>query len=281
MDVLNRPRLSECRVNAADPPRHSRRHRTRATVARTFIVFIADTAFFAHTTFLAHSASRSFAVITAITTLTLLTVLGVGLARAEDAGTPEPRLIALEPAIRGPWIVCRVLGEGLPGEAALETLKSGLPTSILLDFLTHTPGSSESRSRRVLVQVEPDLWEGDYRVRWNEGEHRYPDLSGLRVGLGHLGPFAVAPVPTEESARRRFDARMQVFPVAAEDKAAELGIRQEDETSSERQRSIGFGSLFRFLFGKRESREVVTLELGTEPVAIDTLPRIEVEDPVR
>ncbi|MEZ4648642.1 MAG: hypothetical protein R3E97_07605 [Candidatus Eisenbacteria bacterium] len=164
---------------------------------------------------------------------------------AED----EPALVAIEASRQGDEVVCGLVTSGLPGLVAEDTITRGLPIDLIVEIdLSVSETNTHIRSRH-LVRVEPDLWDGDLRLLTSRVELRFPDIDALRIGLTHLGPFPCARRDEIRAGNSfQLDVVLSVDPVADDD-GSPWGLFGDDETSNDRERSIGLGRLFRYLLG--------------------------------
>ncbi|MCA9755636.1 MAG: hypothetical protein KDA27_07535 [Candidatus Eisenbacteria bacterium] len=190
-----------------------------------------------------------------------------------EGSSDEPTLVAIDAARRGNEVVCALETLGLPGLLAEDTMARGLPIDLIVDIELTIAGRSDDVRSRHIVRVQPDLWDGDLRLLTSEVELRFADLSALRHGLSSLGPFPCADADVLSGGSRFFlEVSLSVDPTADGGDGSPWGLFDDDETSPDRERSIGLGRLFRFFLGHGGQPTPSTLRGRSGPWTWDAIP---------
>jgi len=178
----------------------------------------------------------------------IATVTTVNPARA------EVRILGVDPERSGSALTCVVRTRGLPDPPALETLSSGLPSSLSLALALVEPSGRERGGTRIEIRIEPDPWERSFRIRWPGAEHHAADLAEVARRLERLGPFTVAILERSGGPRSlRVRARIlthALAPAETEQAHALFAGDMGAGGAERRETSVGLSSLLRFFLGR-------------------------------
>jgi hypothetical protein len=182
----------------------------------------------------------------------------------------------VEPARSDTALVCAVRTSGLPDASSRETLRSGLPSSLVLAFSLLDPSGRERGGTQVEIRVEPDLWEDVLVVRMPSLDRRVTSLEGVASLMARLGPFPVVPVHRLGSAHgHRVRVRLAVHPLAPAEVRrvrALFGGESDPDDPDRREVSAGLGTLLRFFLGRGRGGDWAA-EATSSPFTLESLPR--------
>lgn len=163
-----------------------------------------------------------------------------------------PALVRVIPALMDSVVVCTLETDGLPGSRSLETLASGLPSSLtIVVSLLDGEGKEQTRAESEIRMV-PDPLEGHITLDAPFWTRRAPSLAGLSEILHAIGPLPVTlvrSIPAHSSVTLR--ARVRIHPLAPSTSRRVQGMVGKEEEGSRREFSIGIGSLLRYFLGQR------------------------------
>jgi hypothetical protein len=197
----------------------------------------------------------------------VLVLVWLGAVSAAHADTTA-RVTEVEPARVGDLVVARLATEGLPGEKLLQSMRSGLVSSVVLDLALLDDREKVLGGNRVSLQLAFDLWEEIFSVRDNGTERRFHSLSDLSAYLAELGTLPVIPVNRlTPDARYRLRIGLEVFPIAPaeQDRVEDVIVgdqRPRREGQDQQEASVSLGRLIRFFYqgdrGGRGAQEVLS-----------------------
>ena len=136
-------------------------------------------------------------------------------------GNATPRFDTPTLYLRGDTLTVDIRVDSLFSKRAQDAIASGMTTSIEYEFLLEPDGPIDATRLAIGIQLDHDIWEGQYRVIRNasqpdtlvtrgfvEATTFCTDLSGLR-----LGPLSDEPVPLV------LKVRVHVNPISPEQEA--------------------------------------------------------------
>lgn len=188
---------------------------------------------------------------TAFLILAAILVSTTGVARAKD---DPARVTEVNPARTGDLVVAHLKIEGLPGEKLLQSMRSGLVSSVDLDLALLDESQKVVGGNRVSLKLAFDLWEEIFSVRSGGGERRFQSLDDLSLYLAELEAVPVVPLGLlVPDARYRLRIGLQVHPIApAERDRVEDVIagdqRPRREGVDQQEASVSLGNLIRFFY---------------------------------
>lgn len=199
----------------------------------------------------------------AVTALFLVCPL---LAAAPAQATGEPaRVTAVTPARAGALVVAHLTTVDLPGEKLLQSMRSGLTSSVQLDLVLLDEQLQELGGNSLSLQLGFDLWDEVFSVHTADCERRFRSLAELQEYLTNL---AAVPVITTDRlsprARYRLRVGLQAHAIApAQQERVEDVIagnpRSRREGQDRQEASVSLGRLIR-LFYKSGDRSDGTQE---------------------
>ena len=193
-------------------------------------------------------------------------------ANAEER--PEPTLVRVVPALTDSLLICTLETDGLPDYRSLETLTSGLPSSLTI-VVSLLDGQGKEHTRvESEIRMVPDPLEGHITLDAPFGTRRVPTLAGLSEILHAIGPFPVTllhALPERSSMTLR--ARVRIHPLAPSASQSVQAMVGEEDSGSRREFSIGIGSLLRYFLGQR-SGERWDLDNSSPPFRREDLPAL-------
>ena len=169
-------------------------------------------------------------------------------------GDETARVVGISPGRVGNLVVCRLKTMGLPAEKQLQSMRSGLVSSVelklsLLDENDHLLGGNT-----MTLRLAFDLWEEVFSVRDDGQERRFHSLADLEKYLADLGNLPVATAPSMENNQRyRIRVELVVSSIARdEQKRVEEVIagdqRPHREGQDQQEASVSLGRLIRFFY---------------------------------
>ena len=193
------------------------------------------------------------------TAFLILCWLAAGVALAED---DPARVTSITPARVGDLVVAHLNTEGLPGEKLLQSMRSGLVSSVDLDLALLDDRQKVVDGNRVSLQLGFDLWEEIFSVRSDGSERSFHSLDDLQSYLAELWAVPVIPVSRlEPEARYRVRIMLQVYPIAPaeQDRVEDVIVgdqRPRREGQDQQEASVSLGRLIRFFYkGGGSSRD--------------------------
>jgi hypothetical protein len=214
---------------------------------------------------------QSSAIVSLVLPIALLTArAGTETARADS--TEEVRIEQVEPGWNDSLLVCTVRIRGVPTPPVRETLESGLPSALVFSFTLFRLDGEEIGTTIADISIEPDLWEGIYRMRTPLFDAQAATMDELAEMLRTVGPLPVsrlANLPASFRGERllRLRARLAIHPLApaqAERVHALFTGGAEQDDPDRREISVGIGALIRRFLG-RESTEDWAAETLSSP----------------
>jgi hypothetical protein len=175
-------------------------------------------------------------------------------AMAVTAAEEAARLTSVNVARVGELVVARLTTEGLPGDKLLQSMNSGLVSSVDLDLALLDDRSQVVGGNLVSLHLGFDLWEEVFSVRSDGRERRFNSLDDLSFYLEEMGAMPVIPVSRlEPDARYRLRVGLQVHPIAPaeQDRVEDVIVgdqRPRREGQDEQEASVSLGSLIRFFY---------------------------------
>lgn len=200
-----------------------------------------------------------------------------GIISTRAAARDDIGIKALEPSRIDSMLVCMIHTAGLPDRQSRETLRSGLPSAVVLAFSLFDLSGKEIGGTRAEVRIEPDLWEQVLVMRTPLSDHRVGSIDEITSLMTELGPIPVAPLDRLPSTSMRLTVRMAVHPLAqteVERVRAIFGGEQRDERTNRREVSVGFGSLLRYFLGSQPDEDWIA-EANSEPFRADALEEVQ------
>jgi len=117
----------------------------------------------------------------------------------------------------GHLVVCHLKTTGLPVEKQLQTMRSGLVSSVELDLALLDDEDRLLGGNTTTLRLAFDLWEEIFSVSEDGNERRFRTLADLQTYLADLSNLAVAPVALlEQNQRYRLRVGMVVNSIAPE-----------------------------------------------------------------
>jgi len=187
----------------------------------------------------------------ATATAALLSLL---VAMAVTAAEETARVTEVNVARVGELVVARLTTEGLPGDKLLQSMNSGLVSSVDLDLVLLDDRSQVVGGNQVSLHLGFDLWEEVFSVRRDGRERRFTSLDDLSFYLGEMSGVPVIPVSRlEPGSRYRLRVGLQVHPIAPaeQDRVEDVIVgdqRPRREGLDEQEASVSLGSLIRFFY---------------------------------
>ena len=199
-------------------------------------------------------------------------------AGAVTAADPSGRVTSVIPGRVGDLVVARLTTEGLPGEKLLQSMRSGLVSSVALDLTLLDDREKVVGGNRVSLQLAFDLWEEIFSVRGDGSERRFRSLDELQAHQAELGTVPVIPFNRlTPDARYRLRIGLQVYPIAPveQDRVEDViagDQRPRREGQDQQEASVSLGRLIRFFYkGGGEG-------LGNQVILSDWFTRKELRD---
>jgi hypothetical protein len=112
----------------------------------------------------------------------------------------DVRLVQVTTARSGDQLVCSLRTEGLPGEKQLQSMRSGLVSSVELDLALVDEDDRILGGNSLSLRMGFDLWDEVFSVRAEGGERRFQSLADLEAYLADLSNLPVAPSALLEAA---------------------------------------------------------------------------------
>ncbi len=186
----------------------------------------------------------------------MLLVLGCGvwLPSPGFGGKEDARVVEVAPRRQGNLVVCHLKTTGLPVEKQLQTMRSGLVSSVEVDLALLDEKDHLLAGNTVTLRLAFDLWEEVFSVREDGRERRFHSLADLEDFLADLHDLPVAGVSfLEQNHRYRLRVGMVVNAIAPEEQKRVEGViagdqRLHREGQDQQEASVSLGRLIRLFY---------------------------------
>lgn len=202
-------------------------------------------------------------------------VLAAGVLAATVAHA-QVRITGLEATRDDSLLSCTIATSGLPDAASLETLASGLPSSLTMSIALLDASGHERGGSTCEIRIEPDPWERGFRVSGPAFARRAGDLEALRAVLQRIGPLPIARLARlDPRTPPRLRVRLAIHALAPAEVERAHALFSGDMAGNgadRREVSTGVGTLLRFFLGPASSARW-SVEAVSAPLDPRTLPR--------
>ena len=163
-------------------------------------------------------------------------------------------VVSIIPGREGNLVVCHLKTTGLPAEKQLQSMRSGLVSSVelelaLLDEEDHLLGGNT-----MTLRLAFDLWEEVFSVREDGKERRFQHLADLQTYLAELSNLPVTPTANlDHNQRYRLRVGMVINSIAPEEQKRVVGViagdnRPRREGQDQQEASVSLGRLIRLFY---------------------------------
>ncbi len=164
------------------------------------------------------------------------------------------RLVRATPSVVGGRLVCRLETAGLPGEKQLQSMKSGLISSVDLNLALENEAGNIVGGQNLSLRMGFDLWEEIFSLDTDGHQKRFKTLDDLQKYLAEINDLPVGPyalVGTDGKFRLRVS--LTVHSIAPEEQARVEDViagdrRPHREGQDQQETSVSLGHLIRFFY---------------------------------
>ena len=186
----------------------------------------------------------------------------------------EAGVTGVAPSRAGELLVCHLTTTGLPAEKQLQTMRSGLVSSVELNLALLDENQQLLGGNTMTLRLAFDLWEEVFSVREDGRERRFNSLNELQKYLSELVNLPVVPVASlGPDQRYRIQVGLVVHSIAPEEQKRMAGViagehRPRREGLNEQEASVSLGRLIRLFYkggndeGKGHEKFSPWFELG-------------------
>ncbi len=160
----------------------------------------------------------------------------------------------------GDVVVCHLQTHGLPGEKQLQTMRSGLESSVELSLALVDQSDELLGGNLISLRMGFDLWDEVFSVRGDGRERRFQTLTDLQSYLAELSDLPVAPASLlRTEGNYRVQVGLVVHAIAPEEQARVDDViagdqRARREGQDRQEASVSLSHLIRLFYkGGRES----------------------------
>ncbi len=177
------------------------------------------------------------------------------------AQTHPPRIDGIQPDREGELVVCHLKTSGLPAAKQLQTMRSGLVSSVELDLALLDENDNLLGGNSLTLRLAFDLWEEVFSVRESGKERRFKSLDDLESYLNNLSHLPVIPaadlVPNQ---RYRLRVGLAVNSIAPDEQERVEGViagdnRPRREGQDRQEASVSIGRLIRLFYKDRNDEQ--------------------------
>lgn len=185
------------------------------------------------------------------------------------AASASPRLVRVVPEVRDDQVVCRLETQGLPADKQLQTMRSGLESSVELHLALVDEERRTLRRRSISLRMGFDLWDEVYSLRGPQRSRRFGSAEELHTYLGALEDIPLAPVDSlPGSSRLRVEIQLVVHALAPDERRRVADVvagdqRPRTEGRDEQEASVSLGRLIKLFYrGGDDARDGQSLQSG-------------------
>ena len=177
------------------------------------------------------------------------------LAPAFAFGQESPaKVVGVRPGREGNLVVCHLKTSGLPAVKQLQSMRSGLVSSVEFDLALLDEEDRLLGGNTLTLRLAFDLWEEVFSVQEDDRERRFQTLDDLESYLADLSNLAVTPTANlDRNQRYRVRVGLVVNSIAPdEQKRVEEVIagdnRPHREGLDQQEASVSLGRLIRLFY---------------------------------
>ncbi len=169
-------------------------------------------------------------------------------------GDEVVRVVGITPGHQGDMVVCHLQTAGLPEEKQLQSMRSGLVSSVEIDLALLDEDNRFLGGRTMILRLAFDLWEEVFSVRDGGHQQRFHSLNDLEEYLADLGNLPVATFSSLDQSRRyRLRVGLMVHSIAPDEKKRVEEViagdhRSHREGQDQQEASVSLGRLIRFFY---------------------------------
>jgi len=188
---------------------------------------------------------------TALLVLWIWSSLAPSFAFAQDNST---KVVEVMPDREGNLIVCHLKTSGLPAAKQLQSMRSGLVSSVEVDLALLDEDDQLLGGNTMILRLAFDLWEEIFSVHEDGQERRFQTLADLESYLSDLSNLPVTPTDNlDQSGRYRLRVGLVVNSIAPEEQERVEGViagdnRPRREGQDQQEASVSLGRLIRLFY---------------------------------
>jgi hypothetical protein len=164
------------------------------------------------------------------------------------------KVVGVMPGREGNLVVCHLKTTGLPAEKQLQSMRSGLVSSVELDLALLDENDELLGGNTMTLRLAFDLWEEVFSVREDGKERRFQNLADLETYLAELSNLPVTPAANlNHDHRYRLRVGMVINSIAQEEQKRVVGViagdnRPRREGQDQQEASVSLGRLIRLFY---------------------------------
>ncbi len=188
---------------------------------------------------------------TALLVLWIWSSLAPSFAIAQDNSV---KVVGVMPGREGNLVVCHLKTTGLPAAKQLQSMRSGLISSVELDLALLDEKDRLLGGNTMTLRLAFDLWEEVFSVREDGRERRFNTLADLESYLAELNNLPVTPTANlDQDQQYRLRVGMVINSIAPEEQKRVEGViagdnRPRREGQDQQEASVSLGRLIRMFY---------------------------------
>ncbi len=167
---------------------------------------------------------------------------------------PAVQVVKVKPSRVGDLVVCNLKTRGLPAEKQLQSMRSGLVSSVELDLALFDENDHFLAGNSLTLRLAFDLWEEIFSVQDDGNRQEFKSLTDLEDYLADLIHLPVASANSLESGiPMRLKIDLTVHSIAPDERERVGDViagdqRSQREGLDRQEASVSLGRLIRFFY---------------------------------